>query len=115
MVCRKRWRVVQNLADQFWSRWRKEYLGTLQSRQKWAKENKNSNIGDIVLIKDSDLFGARNNWPLARIGVVYPDDNGLVKSVELHVSTRPKWDDDSTEKTNNQAGIFRRSRFNELI
>ena len=89
MVCRKRWRVVQNLADQFWSRWRKEYLNTLQSRQKWAKEDKNFKKEDIFLVKDSDLFGARNNWPLAaRIVKVYPDDDGLVRSGKLHVSTR---------------------------
>ena len=37
MYARKRWRVVQNLANAFWSRWRKEYLQLLQQRQKWSE------------------------------------------------------------------------------
>ena len=31
---RKQWRQVQYLANVFWSRWIKEYLPTLQHRQK---------------------------------------------------------------------------------
>ena len=34
IYARKRWRKVQFLAEQFWSRWRKEYLINLNSRQK---------------------------------------------------------------------------------
>ena len=32
--CRKRWRRVQHISNEFWSRWRKEFLATLQDRQK---------------------------------------------------------------------------------
>ena len=35
--CRKRWRRVQHLANEFWIRWKKEYLLSLQQRQKWTK------------------------------------------------------------------------------
>ena len=35
--CRKRWRRVQHINNEFWSRWRKEFLATLQDRQKWIK------------------------------------------------------------------------------
>ena len=34
---RRRWRKVQQLASSFWTRWRKEFLTLLQSRQKWLK------------------------------------------------------------------------------
>jgi hypothetical protein len=51
----KRWRRVQYLVNQFWSRWlwrwRKEFLCTLQERQKWS----NPRVGDIVLIKDDNV------------------------------------------------------------
>ena len=30
--CRKRWRRVQHLRNEFWSRWRKEFLLSLQER-----------------------------------------------------------------------------------
>ena len=33
--CRKRWRRVQHISNEFWSRWRKEFLPALQDRQKW--------------------------------------------------------------------------------
>ena len=35
IYCRKHWRRVQHLSNEFWSRWRKEVLLTLQNRQKW--------------------------------------------------------------------------------
>ena len=35
MYMRRRWRRVQYLANLFWSRWRKEYLVTMQERSKW--------------------------------------------------------------------------------
>ena len=36
MYCRRRWRRVQHLANEFWLRWRGEYLQMLQVRQKWV-------------------------------------------------------------------------------
>ena len=34
LYCRHRWRRIQYLANEFWERWRKEYLPILQTRQK---------------------------------------------------------------------------------
>ena len=36
IYCRKQWRRVQHLSNEFWSRWRKEFLLSLQKRQKWS-------------------------------------------------------------------------------
>ena len=52
---RKRWRRIQHLANEFWSRWRKEFLLSLQERQKWCNPCRNFCIGDIVLLKDANL------------------------------------------------------------
>jgi len=57
-------------------------------RQKWTEKARNFSVGDIVLVKDSSLFAARNCWPLAKVIEVYPNEDGLVRSVKLHVSTR---------------------------
>ena len=34
LYCRRRWRRVQHLANEFWSRWRADFLPTLQERKK---------------------------------------------------------------------------------
>ena len=34
LYSRRRWRRVQHIAGEFWSRWRKEFLQSLQARQK---------------------------------------------------------------------------------
>ena len=62
---RKQWRRVQHLTNEFWTRWRKEFLHALQERQKWVRPRRNMQIGDIVLVKDDNT--PRNQWQLARV------------------------------------------------
>ena len=50
-----RWKHVQILADEFWKRWTKEYLPTLQETQKWLKKMPNFNVGDLVLVVDKNV------------------------------------------------------------
>ena len=78
--CRKHWRRVQHLSNEFWSRWRKEVLLTLQNRQKWSNKTRNCEIGDIALVKD-DM--ERNRWHMAKIVATYKDFKGVVRSVRL--------------------------------
>ncbi|GIY06260.1 hypothetical protein CDAR_167391 [Caerostris darwini] len=49
----------------FWKSWRREYLHSLQQRTKWRKSEENLQVGDPVMIKESNLPSA--TWPLARI------------------------------------------------
>ena len=76
---RRRWRQVQSMAEQFWCRWKREYLLGLQQRQKWFKERRNVKIGDVVMIINENL--ARCHWPLARVSEVKYSKDGLVRSV----------------------------------
>lgn len=80
-MIRHQWKLVQGLSEEFWAKWSKEYLHTLQSRQKWHVPTDNLRIGDVVLMKDCDLH--RSQWPLAVIINVFPSDDGLVRKVEL--------------------------------
>ena len=41
IFCRKHWRRVQHISNEFWSRWRKEVLATLQYGQKWNTIRRN--------------------------------------------------------------------------
>ena len=82
---RKRWRRVQHLANEFWKKWRNEYLQSLQMRKKWNSPVRNVKVSDIVIIKDDNL--PRNEWKLARVEDVYPSDDGLVRKVRLAIAT----------------------------
>ncbi|XP_071476202.1 uncharacterized protein [Diadema antillarum] len=81
---RKWWRRVQHISNEFWMRWRKEYLQGLQMRQKWQRSGEDLQIGDIVISKEND--GHRYQWPLARVISVYPSADGRVRKVKLLMS-----------------------------
>lgn len=49
-----RWKLVQRLHQDFWRRYKIEYLHTLQQRSKWLKCNSNPKIGTLVLIKNEN-------------------------------------------------------------
>ncbi|XP_047736055.1 uncharacterized protein LOC125177755, partial [Hyalella azteca] len=70
---KKRWKQVQYLADLFWTRWRREYLTLLQTRQKWTNVKRSVQPGDLVLVSDNQL--PRNQWPLGRIVEIRPGDD----------------------------------------
>ena len=82
---RRRWRCVQFLADQFWKRWRREFLPTLQSRQKWTRGSKNLQAGDIVLLTDETV--PRGTWPMARVVQTFPSQDSVVRKVLVKTST----------------------------
>ena len=84
LYARKRWRRVQHLANQFWTRWRKEYLNTLQQRQKWNTIRRNFEVDDIVLVKDDTV--TRNSWPMGRIIETLPGTDNLVRTVKIRVA-----------------------------
>lgn len=81
LYCRRRWRQVQYLTDLFWRRWVKEYLPTIQQRQRWTRPRRNFAVGDLVLIVDQTV--PRNQWLLGRIVEVYPGEDGYVRSVTV--------------------------------
>jgi len=82
---KRRWRQVQYMANLFWYRWVREYLPLLQERQKWNKERRNFEVGDIVLIVDSNA--PRNSWPMGIVLETIQDRFGLVRQVKVKTST----------------------------
>lgn len=81
---RQQWRRVQHLANTFWSKWRREYLPTLQSRSKWQDVRPNIEKGDLVLLKDNQA--KRNEWPIALVTRTFPDEDEKVRKIELKVT-----------------------------
>ena len=86
LYSKKWWRRVQHLTNEFWLRWKKEFLLSLQERQKWTKPRKNLQVNDVVIIKEDDV--PRNQWRVCRVVEALPDEDGLVRKVKLEVGNR---------------------------
>jgi len=78
---KKQWRAAQALADEFWGRWIKEYLPTLNKRNKWYEKGQQLKIGDLVFIADGDL--PRGTWPKGLVTAVFPGKDNQVRVVEV--------------------------------
>ncbi|CAB3996780.1 Hypothetical predicted protein [Paramuricea clavata] len=66
-----------------------------------AKQN--LQVGDIVIDKDEDL--PRNQWQLAKVTKTYPNDDGLVRKVEIQKATGNL---DKTGRRKNSLSSFER-------
>jgi hypothetical protein len=74
---RKRWHRVQQLVGQFWKRWRREFLPSLNTRKKWFHPTHNLKEDDVVMLVEPNA--KRGEWPLGRVIEVFPGNDGLVR------------------------------------
>lgn len=49
-----RWQLLQRMLQDFWQRWRMEYLQTLQQRPKWLKQVTPLAEGALVLVQEAN-------------------------------------------------------------
>jgi hypothetical protein len=54
VLSHRRWRQAQELIERFWCRWMIVYVPALTERNKWARKNRNVQVGDLVLIVDQN-------------------------------------------------------------
>ncbi|XP_046388265.1 uncharacterized protein LOC124157511 [Ischnura elegans] len=80
----KRWQMVQQMLQHYWRRWSREYLQSLQQRQKWATSTPNIKAGDLVIACNDNTPPAR--WQLARVIKVHPGDDGYVRVVTIQTA-----------------------------
>ena len=81
------WSLVKTLRDQFWTRWSKEYLNTLQQRSKWTRPRANLRVGDVVIIIDPALLKSNGRWPLGRVIEARPGSDNLVRVATVRTET----------------------------
>lgn len=86
LYTRKRWRRVQYLSEQFWCRWKREYLANIILRQKWHSPRRNVKIGDVVILREEG--SPRNEWRLGRVLNVCTDDDGLVRKATIQIGNK---------------------------
>ena len=77
VYARRRCRLVQFAADEFWRCWVLEYPRTLFSKRKWEERLENIRRGDVVLAVDTT--SPRGEWPFGRVIDLFPDKHGVVK------------------------------------
>lgn len=76
------WRQRQKLHAEYWTRWKRAYLESLQKAQKWANVNAiPPKIGEVVLVLDKDL--PKLLWPLAVIIDTHCGRDNRIRSVTL--------------------------------
>ena len=61
----------------------REWLPGLNARQKWFLEQRDVQIGDVMLIISPDT--SRGIWPLGRVIEVYPGKDRHVRIVKIQV------------------------------
>lgn len=76
-----KWQLLSRITQNFWKKWSSEYLSRLQQRPKWTQQQRNIEIGDLVLLKDEQLPPAK--WALGRILDTHPGEDGLTRVVTL--------------------------------
>ena len=80
-----RWRRVQQLAEEFWHRWRRDCLADLTSRQKWTKHQPNLEVDDVVVVRAKNL--PRNDWKTGVVEEVMPSQDGIVRSCKVRTAS----------------------------
>ena len=82
---------MQAAISMFWKQWVQEYLPLLTQQQKWRIQIRNFEQGDLVSISSKDI--PRSNWSLARVLVIYRDEDDAARVVKVNakdgVYTRP--------------------------
>ncbi|XP_064479081.1 uncharacterized protein LOC135392294 [Ornithodoros turicata] len=84
-VVSRRWIHRQKLADQFWKRWKHEYLLELRSAHQSDPKSRTTRLsqGDVVLVQEDKV--PRHMWRLARITQLFRGRDDLVRSCELRL------------------------------
>ena len=78
----KRLRFIEELKEEFWSKWFAQVFEKLVPCQKWRTTHRDVQVGDIVLFRMS-MAAITPDYKMARIKEVYPGEDGHVRRVLL--------------------------------
>ncbi|XP_055910695.1 uncharacterized protein LOC129945059 [Eupeodes corollae] len=76
-----RFRRLQQIQQQFWKRWSRDYLLSLQERTRWYKKSEILEAVTIVLIHDDNLPPYK--WLMGRILKTFPGSDGIERVAEV--------------------------------
>lgn len=73
---------LEKIRQEFWQRWRMEFVAELQQRNKWKIGTLEPKIGDMVIIKDANLPPQR--WRLGRITRLHMGADNVCRVVDIY-------------------------------
>ena len=79
---------VSGVFEAWWRAWYQQVLPTLVPCRKWKKEVRNLEVGDIVFMYYPS--SVKDDYRLARISEVFPDEKGLVRTARVCYRKRDK-------------------------
>ena len=85
---RRRWQIIQGIANRFYERFLSEYIPQLQIRSKWTSEKENLKIDDLVLIMEDD--SPRGQWPMGIVSEIEHSADGRVRSATIRCKDKEK-------------------------
>ena len=80
-----RWQHVRRASQEFWAKWKSEYLQTLISRQRWTQEREPLAVGDVVVMIRSQVPPLE--WPIARVEDLVHGADGIARSARVRTAT----------------------------
>ena len=79
---------IEAVHNEWWQRWIEEVLPTLIPCRKWKNQKRNLGVGDVVMMVYQGNI--TNDYRLAKVVNVFPDERGIVRSVEISYRKRNK-------------------------
>ncbi|XP_041675415.1 uncharacterized protein LOC121530416 [Drosophila eugracilis] len=80
----RRWRMLSDLKQQFWASWSKDYIASLQHRNKWCVEGRALEVGCLVLVHEDNMPPQR--WLTGRVVATTVGEDGRVRVAEVRTS-----------------------------
>lgn len=82
----RRWKLLEKFTQNFWHRWRDEYLNQMLVRSKWKLSERNAAVNDIVIVRSDNT--PPTQWPIGKIVATFPGPDGLIRSVDVLFANR---------------------------
>ncbi|XP_059054953.1 uncharacterized protein LOC131849000 [Achroia grisella] len=77
--------LLTKLVQSFWSRWRRSYLHTLTTRQKWNTPSNPIAVGNVVIIIIDNAPPL--HWPLGIIEEIFPAKDDIIRIARVRTSS----------------------------
>ncbi|KAH9642047.1 hypothetical protein HF086_008734 [Spodoptera exigua] len=74
-------RSNQKIRQDFWQRWRREFVAELQQRTKWKTRQHELRVGDLVILKEENVPPLQ--WRLGRVTRLYPGTDGVSRVADV--------------------------------